>query len=114
MNPLSIKQFGKTLSIGEDILQCIDVLLHTPKGSVALDPAFGCDAYKYLDMPFAASFPKIVKEITESIGLFEKRVVIESISSEQTDISGWVILVNYKTNVDGRNDQYKYITNAGA
>jgi uncharacterized protein len=64
---------GEVVAGVDDINQCIKVLLTTPRGSEPLRPRFGCDAWKFLDMPVTEVKPYLVRAIAESLGEFEPR-----------------------------------------
>lgn len=64
----------------DDVAQCIDIILRTQKGSDPLRPAFGSNIYQYIDKPVNISIPNIKREIIEAITIWEKRVVIVSIT----------------------------------
>lgn len=63
----------------EDILQCVDTILRTPKGSVPLRPDFGSLLHLYVDHPINQARPHLVRESFEPIKKYEPRVTMKSI-----------------------------------
>lgn len=66
----------------DDINQCINIILTTPKGSVPHRPEFGSDILKYIDNPINEAVPNIIRETVDVISLWEKRVEIKSAKAE--------------------------------
>jgi uncharacterized protein len=58
----------------QDVNQCVQIILTTPKGSDPLRPTFAVDLWKYIDYPISAATPAIVREVTEAILLWEPRI----------------------------------------
>ena len=65
-----------------DIRQCLDLLLRTQKGSDPLRPDFGCDVFQYVDKPLTYAIPNIIRNIIESIEIWEKRVTLHKVTYE--------------------------------
>jgi phage baseplate assembly protein W len=63
-----------------DIRQCLEIILRTVKGSDPLRPEFGCDIYKFADRPLNFAIPNITRAIIEAIQIWEKRVVLKSVT----------------------------------
>jgi len=63
----------------DDIAQCIEIILGTPKGSVPMRPDFGSDIYKYVDYPQGAAIPHIVAETIDALEKWEKRIKIKKV-----------------------------------
>lgn len=72
--------YGAVVEGIDDIKQCILTILTTPKGSVPLDPNFGCDAWQYIDQPVNQARAHIVREITNALRLNEKRINVTRVS----------------------------------
>ncbi len=66
----------------DDIKQCIDNILLTPKGSVPHNPEFGSDAWKWIDKPVNIAVPNIIRETIDAINMWETRVEISSVETE--------------------------------
>ena len=77
--------YGEIVEGINDIKQCIQLILTTPKGSVPLDPTFGCEIWKYIDAPLNKVRAYFIKEIVSAINLSEKRVNITSVEVENGD-----------------------------
>jgi phage baseplate assembly protein W len=58
----------------QDVTQCIQIILTTPKGSDPLRPTFAIDLWQYVDSPISVATPAIVREVTEPILRWERRV----------------------------------------
>lgn len=65
---------GNVVQGVQDVNQCIQIIITTPKGSDPLRPTFGVDIWRYLDAPITVSTPAIVRELTEAILHWEPRV----------------------------------------
>lgn len=65
---------GEAVQGLDDIHQCIATIVTTPKGSDPHRPEFGCDAWRYVDRPIAEAFPSVVRETTDAITRWERRV----------------------------------------
>lgn len=75
-----INSIGEVVEGADDINQCIAIILMTHKGSVPHRPKFGSNLYKYLDYPIDEAIPNIIREITDSLTLWEKRIKINSVN----------------------------------
>ena len=64
-----------------DVNQCIQIILTTPKGSDPLRPTFGADLWRYIDVPINRAIAAIVREVTEAITRWEPRVTVLSITA---------------------------------
>lgn len=63
----------------DDIHQCIANILATHKGSDVLRPEFGSDHFRYIDAPEDVAIPNFVREITQALQRWEKRINIEQV-----------------------------------
>jgi len=79
---LKMNGIGEVAEGVDDINQCIAVILLTPKGSVPHRPTFGSNIHKYVDYPVNQAVPNIVRETTDAISLWEKRINLKSIHVE--------------------------------
>ncbi|MEI7475344.1 MAG: GPW/gp25 family protein [bacterium] len=104
-------KLNETASVVEgidDIDQCILIILSTKKGSVPHRPEFGSYIWQYIDSPVNEAVPNIIREVIDSIALWEPRVEITSVTAEiinsqvkinigrkikNTDISGKLELI---------------------
>jgi phage baseplate assembly protein W len=85
------------------IRQCIDIIIRTTPGTDPLRPEFGSNVYKYQDHPADVAIPNIKKAILEAIAIWEKRVIITSIT-HILDISRLYLNVNYRLTDDTLTD----------
>ncbi|MGH7838630.1 MAG: GPW/gp25 family protein [Candidatus Binataceae bacterium] len=58
----------------QDVNQCVQIILTTPKGSDPLRPTFAIDLWQYVDYPISLATPAIVREVTEAIIHWEPRI----------------------------------------
>jgi phage baseplate assembly protein W len=58
----------------QDVNQCIQIILTTPRGSDPLRPTFAIDLWQYVDYPIATATPAIVREVTEALLRWEPRI----------------------------------------
>jgi phage baseplate assembly protein W len=64
-----------------DVDQCIMIILTTPKGSDPLRPTFGCDIWQFIDAPLTLALPHIVREVTESLTIWEPRIKVIAVTA---------------------------------
>ena len=76
----ALGRVGEIVTDLDDIKQCLHVIAVTPKGSVPLQPEFGCDAWQYLDMPVLFQVPHLVRELTDAWRRWEPRIILQEIS----------------------------------
>lgn len=98
-----LKAHGEVVAELEDISQCIDIILGTPKGSDPLRPAFGCDAFLWLDKPISLALPNIKLAVFEALATWEPRATVTAITHEVVGAS-IAILVSWEAQgVSGEN-----------
>lgn len=95
---------GEVVAYIEDIGQCINIILATPKGSDPLRPEFGSDIWRYIDYPIDRAIPHIVRESIDAILTWEPRVEVVSVSSRLGDIGQLIISVVW--NLKGGIEQF--------
>lgn len=66
----------------DDIHLCIANVLSTQKGTDILRPEFGSDHFQYIDYPEDVAVPNFVREITQALQKWEKRIEIEEVIVE--------------------------------
>lgn len=66
----------------DDVKQCISTILNTQKGSLPLQPNYGCGIYNFIDGPVNVIRPKITYEIIQALRLYEPRVTVTKILSQ--------------------------------
>jgi uncharacterized protein len=74
-----LKNLGQVVTDGDDINQCIKIILSTAKGSDCHRPEFGSDLHLYIDYPTNLAAPHLVRESFEAIAQWEPRVTVESV-----------------------------------
>lgn len=79
---LKMNSIGEVAEGVDDINQCIAVILLTQKGSVPHRPTFGSNIHKYIDYPVNEAVPNIVREATDAINEWEKRINLKSVQVE--------------------------------
>lgn len=92
-------RLGAVLTDEQDVEQCFYVILETPKGSDPLRPTFGSDVWRYLDSPIDTARPHVVREVTDSIRLWEPRAVLTSVQVFMADTEGATAQGNAHLNV---------------
>lgn len=80
-----LNAFGETVVGVDDVAQCMQAILLTPKGSVPHDPDFGSDVHLYLDWPLQAARPQIIREVIDAIALNEPRATIKRVSVDAAE-----------------------------
>jgi phage baseplate assembly protein W len=65
----------------DDVNQCVNIILTTPKGSDYLRPTFGCDIWHFIDAPLTLALPHIVREVTESLTIWEPRITVIAVTA---------------------------------
>lgn len=94
------------------IRQCIDIIIRTTPGTDPLRPEFGSDVYKYQDYAADKAIPNIKKAILEAISIWEKRVVVTSIT-HTLEVSHLFLNVTYKLSDDTLTDIISIIVGNG-
>lgn len=77
---ISTAGFGVIAEGLEDIRQCLDILLRTPRGSDAFRAEFGSNIFEWVDAPVNTAAPNIKRAIIEAVEIWEQRVKIVTIS----------------------------------
>lgn len=77
---LSVTEPGKVVEGVESIKQRIDTILKTPKGSVPLNNAFGCDILLYVDKPLT-NVAAIKAEVLDALETWETKAIVNKIIS---------------------------------
>ncbi|SPT95550.1 GPW/gp25 family protein (plasmid) [Lysinibacillus capsici] len=84
VEPMKNIKFGATGV--EEILQNVAFILATPIMSCPLDREFGWDTG--IDEPIQIRKAKIVHDVTEAIGNFEPRAIVESVVVDGDGLAG--------------------------
>ncbi len=99
-SPAGIKIGAKGI---EDVLQCVKLLLSTPKGSVPLDRDFGVD-WSIVDRP-AGEVSQILKaHIASQIRKYEPRVKVKKVELSGEELPDGRIKVRVLIEVRGYED----------
>jgi len=67
-----------------DIAQSITFILCTPRKSLPLDPEFGCDLHRYIDLPANRARAPITREAMQALQRCEPRIVVDRITYTPT------------------------------
>lgn len=65
----------------DDVKDCISNILTTQKGSLPLQPNYGCGIYDNIDGPLNVVRPKITLDILKALQMFEPRISVDKILS---------------------------------
>src|SRR5581483_7028786 len=71
--------YGQVVQGVNDINQCINIILNTPKGTDPFRPTFACDLWQYMDMPINLARPHIAREVFEALSTWEPRIQLLSV-----------------------------------
>lgn len=74
----------------EDIIQCVQVLLNTIRGTVFLDRSLGVDS-DIVDQPLT-DMAKLYKTIYEKIEKDEPRVIVKDVKIKKDNLKGKVFI----------------------
>ncbi len=103
-------ELGQIVEGLDDISQCIEIILTTPKGSVPHRLDFGCDIYKFVDSPPAAASSYIVSEVYNALSKWEPRITVESVQVVPNTFAHYTIQVNWSPNEDYVATSYQTIS----
>jgi uncharacterized protein len=92
---------GEVVQNIDDVIQCIQIILTTPKGTDPLRPDFACDIYSFLDKPITRAMPIIVREVTTAINRYEPRVKIISVRAERIGLSQLNVTLTWQPKITG-------------
>jgi phage baseplate assembly protein W len=73
---------GEVVENIDDINQCIEIIITTPKGSDPHRPEFGSNIHEYIDYPVNEAIPNIIREAIDAILMWEPRVTVSGIQVE--------------------------------
>ncbi len=76
----SLSTHGVVLEGLDDIAQCIQIILLTPKGSIPHRPNFASDIPSLVDLPQTAIGPRLIAATYEAILTWEPRVEIVKVN----------------------------------
>ena len=90
----------------EDVLQCVKLILSTPKGSVPLDRDFGVD-WSMVDRPVGEVSQILKAHIASQIHKYEPRVKVKKVELTGEELpDGRIkvrVLIEVRDNADGQN-----------
>lgn len=96
---LSMAGLGEVVTDIDDLVQCVNIILTTSKGTDPLRPTFGCDIWRYQDLPTNDAIPKIVVEILNGIVAWEARASVQSITYQVINYSNVQFNILLETSV---------------
>lgn len=79
-----------------DIEQCIGIIITTRNESVPHRPLLGCDAWRWLDAPASIAIPNIVREVIDSLELWEPRIRVTGVTAVITAAGSATVTVNWQ------------------
>lgn len=85
-------EIGEVVVDIDDIDQCIRTILVTQKGSVAHEPDFGSDLWRYIDWPIDQARPHVVREILDAIARWEPRIEVLAVTFGPGDELGTALI----------------------
>lgn len=90
---VSIKDPAAIVEGGEDIAQCVYIILTTIPGSDPLRPSFGSNVFQYLDKPLTEVKSNIIYAATTAIERWEKRIEVTSCTVSRNDDNRYIIKI---------------------
>lgn len=94
---LALGEQGAVVEDVDDIDQCIRTILGTRRGSVPLEPLFGCDAWQWLDAPVDIALPNVVGDVLAALAMWERRADILGVTlAPGGDDGHWRIRVSWQ------------------
>lgn len=97
---LLANNLGQVVTDAEDINQCIQVILTTPKGADPHRPTFGSDLHLYIDQPVNSARPYIVREVVDALRAWEPRVDVTQVSVDLSDEAALACVVYWQYTAD--------------
>lgn len=100
----AVGDIGAIVEALEDVSQCIEIIVATPKGSDPHRPTFGCDAWQYLDRPVNIAGPQMIQAVIDAIEAWEPRAaitkVVPSAEMEQVTLAIYWTLAGDQTGAE--------------
>ena len=101
--PFFNNRIGAVISDTDDINQCIDVILGTPRGSQPHRPLFGADIQRYIDWPVNVARPHLTREIITALRAWEPRIDLLSVRVYLTELATLAVQIAWRyRNTRGR------------
>lgn len=96
---------GLSWSAGADaIREAIWIILSTPRRSVVMNPAFGCDIHDYLFAPDSAYTRSAIEDaVTQALTRWEPRVDIALVRARSAADDPAVLLIDIETTLRSNN-----------
>nr|BDD47399.1 baseplate protein [bacterium] len=77
-----LNNFEEMVTDEDDVKQCINIILKTPRGSVPFRPEFGSEIWRFVDYPVNEAIPFVIQDIIFSLTVCEERLKIIRILPE--------------------------------
>lgn len=91
---LSLDKPGEVLTDLAAIDQNVRIICYTQKFSDPMEPELGVDQLSAIDKPVNQVIPFLIKEITDQISRFEKRIILKSVvGSLDPKAGGYEVLI---------------------
>lgn len=88
--------FNQLVTDAQDIAQCIQTVLLTPKGSDPLRPTFGSDCQNFIDYPLNTARPHLVREVIDALTHWEPRAKVLQVSVALAGIAAFNVAVTWQ------------------
>ena len=87
------RETGKRLDDRAHLVQSIQMILETPKGSRVMRPTFGSNVYKYLAGPMDTQTNlRIAAEVIDALSRWEPRLTVDQVDVVERDPRGILTL----------------------
>ncbi|MEX3614766.1 MAG: GPW/gp25 family protein [Burkholderia gladioli] len=100
---------GQAVTDIDDINQCIEMIVLTPRGSDPQRPTFGCGVDRYIDYPVSVARPYIARDIRLALGQWEPRLDLVQVKVEPSGMAAMQVSIAWQIAAD-YSDQI-FITN---
>ncbi|MGH8782055.1 GPW/gp25 family protein [Paraburkholderia sp.] len=89
-------RLGLVVTDLDDIGQCIDIILHTPRGSDPHRPDFGANLDQYIDWPLSAARPRIAREVQRALTRWEPRANVLKVNAQYSAMGQLLVPVTWQ------------------
>lgn len=98
---LKLNSFGEVVENLEDIHQCIDIILTTPKGTDPLRPEFAMHHLSYVDRPMTHAIPNIIAEAIEALRIWEPRIQVTKANAIEYELGHLKLILEWTLKTGG-------------
>ncbi len=93
----------------KSVLQNIQLLLSTQKGSDPLRPDFGIDYFEILDNPTPLNVGKIKSIILDAIEQYEPRAKVKEMKIDYSNIANGRVVIRLTLGINDEDIEWKYV-----